>query len=67
MSKNRFERNATNCMRLAQAAGDAVLSYGFMTMAQAWRDLDKRRGHSPASHRTRRRSSTRRQRTAARA
>jgi len=60
MPRNRFERNAARCVRLAQGAGDAVLSYGFMKMAEAWRDLDRRRSHSPTRHRTRRPSSTHR-------
>jgi hypothetical protein len=66
MAKNRFRRNAANCMTLAKGIEDLVLSYGYRKMAEAWRDLDKRRGHSNARHGTRRRSSTHPQHNAAR-
>jgi hypothetical protein len=62
MAKDRFERNAAKCVRLAKGAGDAVLSYGFLKMA-AWRDLAKRRD-SPTRQHTRRRSTTHRRHSA---
>ena len=52
MSKTKFERNAANCVRFAQEAGDAVLSYGFMKMAEAWLALENRRIHAHARQRT---------------
>jgi hypothetical protein len=63
MAKDRFERNAAKCVRLAKGAGDAVLSYGFLKMAEAWRDLAKRRD-SPTRQHTRRRSTTHRRHSA---
>jgi hypothetical protein len=60
MSKSRFERNAANCRRLAQEAGDAVLSYGFMKMAEAWLALENSRSHTHAGQHTGRRRSAKR-------
>jgi hypothetical protein len=60
MSKSRFERNAANCRRFAQEAGDAVLSYGFMKMAEAWLGLENRRSHVRGVQHTRPRTSAKR-------
>ena len=60
MSKSRFERNAANCMRFAQEAGDPALSYGFMKMAEAWRALENTRSHAHAGQHTRPRTSANR-------
>jgi len=38
----KYQQNGANCMRLAQEANDAVLSFGYMKMAEAWLELDKR-------------------------
>jgi hypothetical protein len=38
-----LQQNGANCMRLARETNDAVLSFGYMKMAQAWLDLEKRR------------------------
>jgi hypothetical protein len=37
----KYQQNAANCMRLARETNDAVLSFGYMKMAQAWSDLEK--------------------------
>jgi hypothetical protein len=38
---SKYEQNA-NCMRLARETDDAVLSFGYMKIAEAWLELDKR-------------------------
>src|SRR5262249_37971661 len=40
---SKYQQNAANCMRLARETNDAVLSFGYMKMAQTWSDLEKRR------------------------
>jgi len=40
---SKYQQNSANCMRLAGETNDAVLSIGYMKMAQAWSDLEKRR------------------------
>ena len=38
---SKYQQNGGKCMRLAREANDAVLSFGYMKMAEAWLDLDK--------------------------
>jgi len=40
---SKYQQNSANCMRLAGETNDAVLSIGYVKMAQAWSDLEKRR------------------------
>jgi hypothetical protein len=59
-----YQQNGAHCMRLAQEANDAVLSFGYMKMAEAWLELDKRcrakRRLRGRSHHTRSRRMNRR-------
>jgi hypothetical protein len=40
---NKYEKSAARCMRAAEEVNDAVLSFGFRNMAQAWRDLARKK------------------------
>jgi hypothetical protein len=42
---SKYQQKWRQCMRLARKTDDAVLSFGYMKMAQAWLDLEK-----PADH-----------------
>src|SRR2546429_6736285 len=42
---SKYQKYGASCMRLAEESNDAVLSLGFMKMAQAWLDLEKSRRH----------------------
>jgi hypothetical protein len=60
---SKYQQNGANCKRLAQEANDAVLSFGYMKMAEAWLKLDKRRAKGrlrARSHHTRSRHMNRR-------
>ncbi len=40
---SKYRQNGASCMRLAQEADDGVLGFGYMKMAEAWLELEKRR------------------------
>src|SRR5436190_23767740 len=44
---SRYQQNGANCMRLARETNDAVLSFGYVKMAQAWLELEKSRRRNP--------------------
>lgn len=40
---NKYEKAAARCMKAAEQVDDAVLSFGFRNMAEAWLELGKKR------------------------
>ena len=48
---SKYRQNSANCVRLAGETNEPVLSFGYMKMAEAWLDLDKRRQTKARSRR----------------